>query len=134
MLHDPARLRDTAPLHDPAQRELLTRCDGWEVRTLAERDFRYAYFAKREMLHLQLWRPAEGVSVLTPSRLTGGRWELYAGAVGKLRVPSRTALEQQLVRALGLHLPNPTTIAGLEFWFVRLPSGSVFDIEIRANA
>jgi len=71
LVEDLARL---PPLHAPFDRELLARVGPWEVRRHA--DDRFGYFATRSLLHLQLWHPACRVSVLTPSRLTGGRFEI----------------------------------------------------------
>jgi hypothetical protein len=68
------------PLHVPSDRELLARVGPWEVRRHAVADERFAYFASRALLHLQLWHPEQRISVLTPSRLTGGRFELARGA------------------------------------------------------
>jgi hypothetical protein len=121
------------PPHDPEERTLLTRCDGWEVRVFGETDFRHAYFARKSMLHLQLWHPERRVSVLTPSRLTADRWELYSEQTHKLRLRKRAMLVRVLAEQHGLRLPNPSTLAGLEFWFVEVPSGSSFDVEIRAS-
>lgn len=121
------------PPHDPGERTLLTRCDGWEVRVFGEQDFRHAYFARKSMLHLQLWHPAQRVSVLTPSRLTADRWETYSEQTFKLRPRKRKVLVHVLDEQHGLRLPNPSTLAGLEFWFVKVPCGSIFDVEIRAS-
>ena len=47
-----------------------------ELRQFADDDPRTAYFARRGFAHVQLWHPERRVSVLTPSRLTGGNFEL----------------------------------------------------------
>jgi hypothetical protein len=122
----------TAPLHAPDDREFLTRADGWEVRVFGERDARYAYFARKQMLHLQLLHRAFGVSVLTPSKLTGDRWELHVEHAPRSRFATRAEIERVLQHVFAARLPNPVTLAGLEFWFVRIPGGTIDTIEIRA--
>ncbi|MEM6930381.1 MAG: hypothetical protein AAF602_25820, partial [Myxococcota bacterium] len=68
------------PLHDPASRCLIDDTpSGWQVLGHAFNTDRHAYFAPRGMLHLQWWFPARRVSVVTPSRLTEGRFEVWDG-------------------------------------------------------
>jgi hypothetical protein len=45
------------------------------------------------MGHLQLWQPETGVSLLTPSRLTAGEWELDLPALSSRRRMRLVALE-----------------------------------------
>lgn len=51
------------PPHDPAERVLITRIDGWHVRDFSLVDVRSAYFALRGFAHLQLWHPDARVSL-----------------------------------------------------------------------
>ena len=129
MLH---AMHPLPPPHAPHERKLLTLADGWEVRVFAEDDFRHAYFARKRMLHLQLFHRTARVSVLTPSRLTAGRWELCSECTWRQRFAARAELAAALHGRLDLRLPNPVTLAGLEFWFVQVPSGEIETIEIRA--
>ena len=62
--------------HDPSERELVEHLSGWEVRLFGPHDPRHAYLLRRGMGHLQFWHPVAGVSFLSPSALSGGRWEL----------------------------------------------------------
>jgi hypothetical protein len=135
LVHDDPHLLDgqhPPPPHDPRERRLLTSADGWQVRVFGEQDFRYAYFARNSMLHLQLWHVERHVSVLTPSRLTADCWELHSRQTGKRRMGHRVALERSLFAWHRLALPNASTLAGLLFWFVRVPTGEIDTIEIRA--
>lgn len=49
--------------------------EGWEVRLFGGRKFQY--FVTRGFWHVQLWHPEARISVLTPSRLTCGFFEVY---------------------------------------------------------
>lgn len=61
--------------HDPRERELAMALGGWEVRIFTGRKFQY--FVTRGLWHVQLWHPRARISILTPSRLTCGRYEAY---------------------------------------------------------
>lgn len=95
-----------APPHDPLERVVLERLDGWEVRTFALHDARCAYLLRRDMGHLQLWHPGAGVSFLTPSRLSGGRWELDTPGAPRARLRLRTLDDLDEILLLA-HLPPP---------------------------
>lgn len=62
--------------HDPRDRGLITEHRGWAVRAFAWNSPHHAWLAREGMLHIQLWSPEARVSVLTPSRLTGGAYEV----------------------------------------------------------
>lgn len=82
-------------------------------------DARLSYLAARQMLHLQLWHEGLGVSVLTPSRLTGGLYEVMLAAhADRGRTPSQGALRAALSEALGLDLPPERQLARWTTWFV----------------
>jgi hypothetical protein len=101
-------------LHAPADRELLARIGPWEVRRYAVDDERFAYLASRAMLHVQLWHPTRRISVLTPSRLTGGRFEVARGS-------HRVSIETWpgVVALLPDHdLPGGAELAALTMWLV----------------
>src|SRR5688500_11007904 len=74
-----ARAHANAPMpppHDPEERELAQTIDAWEVRVFA--DAKFGFFVQRGLWHVQLWHPYARVSVLTPSRLTGGAYEILS--------------------------------------------------------
>lgn len=102
------------PLHAPGDRELLARVGPWEVRRYAAGDHRFAYFASRAFLHLQLWHPVRQISVLTPSRLTGGRFEIACGA-RRAWVPTWPGVVAQLPDH---ELPGSAELAALAMWLV----------------
>lgn len=62
--------------HDPKDRLAVASLAEWEVRVFDPTGSFFSFFRRHGLLHLQLWHPASGTSVLTPSRLTGGRYEL----------------------------------------------------------
>jgi hypothetical protein len=107
------------PPHDPLERVLVTRIDGWQVRDFAHDDERLAYFAAHGFSHLQLWNPARGVSVLTPSRLTDGRFEAFPIAGWKQRADDWLALATLLRATHGLVPPGPACLRAVERWFLR---------------
>lgn len=106
------------PPHDRSGRRVVARVGEWEVRTFAEGSRMHAYFAPRGLLHLQLWHPARGVSVLTPSRLTAHHWEVFPVAGWKLPVSDEHLLREVIARRLGLELPSPATLEALQRWFL----------------
>jgi hypothetical protein len=108
------------PPHDPTERVLITRIEGWQVRDFAHDDERLAYFAARGLGHLQLWHAARGVSVLTPSRLTDGRYEAFPIAGWKQRADDWQALATMLRASHGLALPSHARLRAVERWFTRL--------------
>ncbi len=96
------------PPHDPRERTPIDTAGEWLVCQFPAGDRRLDYFARRGLLHLQLWHPIAEVSVLTPSRLTEDCFELYPYAKGRLRDP-RPAV---IAAVLHLHcLPFPSCCA-----------------------
>jgi hypothetical protein len=97
------------------------------VRTFAVTDPRFQYFARRGLWHLQLWHPKAGVSILSPSGLTLGHYEIYPVAGWKHWARDH----DDLVRALGTHHPlvppSAGTLAALEAWLVDDPVAEVHD-------
>lgn len=119
----PAADRDATvsppPPHDPTERVLLDQVGDWEVRAFATSDPKHDYFVRRGFLHLQLWHPQASISVLTPSRLTLGRYEIFP--INGWKLPE-TDLDEAaaIVREHhGIQLPSPVRINALEQWFVR---------------
>lgn len=109
------------PPHDPSQRELVARLDGWEVRAFPEEGRMHLYFAPRGLLHLQLWHPKRRISVLTPSRLTMHRWEVFPVAGWKLPIASDNILRDVVEGRLGIPLPCPTALEAVQRWFLERP-------------
>jgi hypothetical protein len=104
------------PPHDPRERVCVAGWNGWEVRSFAANDRRRGYLASHGMGHVQLWHPGAGVSVLTPSRLTGDQIEIYPIA-GWKRAATDTQAASALVRyAFQLTLPGPARLHAFARW------------------
>ena len=106
------------PPHDPRERVPLIEVEGWEVRCFARSDPKRDYFISRGFWHLQLWYAARGVSVLTPSRLTAGRWELYPYRGWKATASDEEGVVRLLRGEHHVTLPGVPWLRALERWFV----------------
>ena len=108
------------PLHDPGDRERVALLSSdWEVRQFAERDPRTDYFAKRGFLHVQLWHAVTRTSIVTPSRITDGHFEL---SLAGERFAARTW--PVITRGLADHriaAPSVAELRAVERWFVLAP-------------
>jgi hypothetical protein len=71
------------------------------------------------MAHLQLWHPGAGLSVLTPSALTAGRFEAFPVAGWKARTSCYGALYGLVWREAGVALPGLGRMAALYLWFIK---------------
>lgn len=109
------------PPHDPADRVLLAEFDDgrgggalsrWEVRAFDPAGQFHAWFAPRGFVHLQLWQPWFGLSVLTPSRLTLDRFEAYPLGGWKRATPDYATLVRLLEAAYTVRLPDAVRLAG----------------------
>lgn len=107
------------PPHDPRDRELLTRLDDWEIRAFGSRWF--AFFAPRGLWHVQLWHPEKRLSIITPSTLTRGSYELSSSS--SAGAPTRSTTYAAMARvASGAHGVTALTgpqVAWIESVFVR---------------
>jgi len=98
------------PPHDPDERVVVEVLDrGWDVRVFSADDKRRAYFVPRGFWHLQLWNERARLSVLTPSRLTGGRFELRS-AWGRQCFERWSQVASRL-RELGISPPDAMAVA-----------------------
>jgi hypothetical protein len=109
-------------LHARVERAHLAWCDGWEVLRTSLDDPRFDYFARRGMLHLQLWRPAGvgsslSTSILTPSALTDGQVEVWVGGRGRARLSDYRTLAE-VMRAERAGPLGPATVGALLRWHV----------------
>lgn len=107
------------PPHDPSERVLAGESHGWQVRVLSPMGPKHSYFASRGFLHVQLWQPRLGISVLTPSRLTEDRFEAFPVRGWKCRPPDYDALRQVVAEEHGVLVPPWPVLRALERWFVR---------------
>jgi hypothetical protein len=105
--------------HDPCERTLVGESHGWQVRVFPQGEPKHAYFAARGFLHVQLWEPTRGVSLLTPSRLTEDRFEVFPVRSWKCRPPDYDAVREVVLEAHGVGVPPWPVVRALERWFVR---------------
>jgi hypothetical protein len=106
------------PPHDPRERVEIARLGDWEVRSFRPDGVKHRYFAPRGMLHLQLWHPAAGISLLTPSQLTLRRYEVYPIAEWKFAHASLDSIRGIVRSSHGIELPVAAAIRALERWHV----------------
>jgi hypothetical protein len=104
------------PLHDPSDRVLLAPIGDWELRQFGEGDSRLAYFAKRGFAHVQLWHLEHRVSIVTPSRFTGGHFECWL-AGDRFVAHGWESVEWGLGER-GLRVPGRHAMRAIERWFV----------------
>lgn len=98
--------------HDPRERRTILWLGAWEVRLHDDRKFQY--FIARGLWHLQLWHPERGISVLTPSRLTNGLYEVFPVDGWKARVGGYEALAGMLRRVHRVTPPEAASFAKIE--------------------
>lgn len=111
------------PPHDPRERELLFLVEGWEVRAFSgsKCDFLFSY----GFGHVQLWHAAARVSILTPSRLTYGRYEVFPVEGCPRRAEDYDGLAALVADTAGAACPGRAALAFIERCFVtRLERGS----------
>lgn len=107
------------PAHDPRQRVVVAEAGEWQIRGFAHDDPKFDYFARRGFLHLQLWHPRARISVLTPSRLTGGLFEVYPISGWKLPVLKPALLRALVLQHHGVEIPSRRQVALFVEWYVR---------------
>jgi hypothetical protein len=103
------------PPHDPGERTPVAWVGLWEVRQFPDGDARLAYFRPRGFHHLQLWNPAARISILTPSRLTAGLFEMWPEGGQRSSAATWRQVTEQL---RGVELPSAIEISALESWFI----------------
>jgi hypothetical protein len=103
------------PPHDPTERNGVAWVGLWQVRQFSDGDARLAYFRPRGFHHLQLWNPDERISILTPSRLTAGRFEVWPEGGDRWSAPTWREVTEHLA---GVALPSSLEILALESWFI----------------
>ena len=107
------RLTPPPPPHDPSERILVEYLGDWEIRIFSPSGIFHRYFAAKGMLHVQLWHPEARVSLLTPSPITAGRYEIYPLAGWKHARHSYQALVEDVRAGCGLDLPREDTLLAL---------------------
>ncbi len=104
------------PQHDPKTRELVAMVGHWQIRQFTATDPRVLYGKSHGLLHIQLWQPTQQHSILTPSRLTGGKFEFFSDE----KRFSVATWAQLRARCSGddVGLPSAIEIASLQHWLV----------------
>ena len=100
------------PLGEPGASGALGALGAWKALVFGGRML--GYFAPRGLLHVQLWHEAAGISVLTPSRLTGGRYEVFPVAGWKKRASDYRTLAWLVQQEHGVALPSLVEVFRIE--------------------
>lgn len=90
----------------------------WEVRILDPTGQFHHYFASRAFLHVQLWNPFFGVSILSPSRLTGFNYESFPLDGWKYAAPDYDDVCERLRARIGIHLPDASCVRRISRTYV----------------
>lgn len=104
------------PPHDPNERVWLAELGTWQLRGHAPGGRFQRWLQAHGMGHLQLWHPERRISILTPSRLTLGRWELFPVHGWKLPVYDWVDVRDQL-RSMHLRAPSTAALRAALRWF-----------------
>ena len=108
-------------LHDPWQRGVMGEFRHWQVRVFAWNDPTHGYLVAHGLLHLQLWCSKHQISVLTPSKLTAGLYEVQTSE-RTYRLSSFGQLAIFLESEFDLYPPCPRWLNNLTAWMVWAPS------------
>ena len=115
-----AGLESPAAPHDPHERAVIHSRYGWQIRTYAWNTALHRYGAQKGMLHLQLWCPSMGLSILTPSELTAGHYEVSM-AGESVRVCCVGTVAEIVYEWTGLRMPCSRVLSFYLYRMVYLP-------------
>jgi hypothetical protein len=101
------------PPHDPRDRVLLDVIEGWEIRVFEPGSRMERYFSDCGFDHLQLWHAPTGFSLLTPSRLTEGRFEVFPLGGWKYSASDYRILQEIVRQTVQIDLPRRLVIETL---------------------
>jgi hypothetical protein len=87
-----------------------TEFGEWQARIFDPAGKFQHYFAHRALLHVQLWNPFFGVSILSPSRLTGFNYESFRLGDWKYASPHYGEVTRRLQAGIALRLPNENLV------------------------
>jgi hypothetical protein len=116
--------------HDPRERTLVVKTGPWQVRTFRTTDPKFEYLAERGLWHLQLWHAEAGVSILSPSGLTLGHYEIFPIAGWKHWAKDYAELVQAVRMHHQVEPPSPGTLAAFEAWLVDDPVCELHDASV----
>jgi hypothetical protein len=117
----PSTTLSPPPPHDPRDREGVLALGAWEVRLSTGRFFEY--FAPRGLWHAQLWHQRAGVSILTPSRLTGGSFEAFPSRGWKGRRATYSEIRALVAAEHDVEPPSMEAVTWLEDFVRRIVAG-----------
>jgi hypothetical protein len=115
-----AELRRTPALprpHDPEDRVTIAVLGRWELRDFAAGSSFALFFARHQIEHRQLLDAELGISVLTPSPLTGEQFELCDANGVRFRTIRERALREHVRARYGVELPGGVTLRALVRWW-----------------
>ncbi|MBL8678153.1 MAG: hypothetical protein JNK05_03265 [Myxococcales bacterium] len=101
--------------HDPDDRVLVASLGDWELRDFADGSRFAAFFARHGLAHRQLYLRSAPLSILTPSALTGGAFELCASD-GRARFRDEPALRAFVARHFEAALPATISLRAAGRW------------------
>jgi hypothetical protein len=105
--------------HDPDDRVLVATIGPWELRDFAEGSSFARFFAKHGIAHRQLYARAVGLSILTPSPLTEGEFDLRSIDGERWATRSERALREHVSERYGAALPDGVALRALARWIPR---------------
>lgn len=82
----------------------------WEVRIFDPAGQFHHYFASRALLHVQFWNPFFGISILSPSRLTGFKYEAFPLDEWKYAAADYEAIAARCGALIGARLPDAARV------------------------
>lgn len=104
--------------HDPRERFVEAELRGWELRLYQVGEPKERALAVRGLLHAQLWHPGLRVSLLTPSHLTYGQYEVCRARNERWRSWHYRPL-RAMFRHFEIDAPSEHELAMVERWFVQ---------------
>jgi hypothetical protein len=113
--HRPGFSRPVIRPHDPCDRIMVeafqvptarAAFSAWEVRIFDPAGGFHHYFARKGMLHIQLWNRHFGISVLSPSAITNNRFEGYPIEDWKYSSLEYEKIERRFRRCFDVRLPD----------------------------
>ena len=107
--------------HNPKDRVFVHTHNGWEFRAFARNDHNHSHRASRGELHVQLWHPTSRISVLTPSMMTKGQYDVWLSS-GQYRVSCLHQLSTLTRSKAGIVPPCKRVISHFQTWLVWGPS------------
>ncbi len=96
--------------HTDRDRTLVYWLGEWDVRMSDPRSDLHRLFAVNGMFHLQLWHAESNTSILTPSTLTEGHFEVNALFGSEFRTQSYPEMCSVLHAAKNLEAPPPSLL------------------------